>query len=77
MGPALRALVGRTGWEETFPPAHRPHWSSCLTDIPELHARLLADVIGQGSAYSLVLADGYASVVAASSGTMPTLLRGW
>lgn len=31
-----------------------------MTDMPELHARLLADVIALGSPYPLVLTGGYA-----------------
>ncbi|WSG20142.1 nucleotidyl transferase AbiEii/AbiGii toxin family protein [Streptomyces europaeiscabiei] len=31
-----------------------------MTDMPELHTRLLTDVIALGSAYPLVLTGGYA-----------------
>ncbi len=31
-----------------------------MTDMPELHTRLLADVIALGSPYPLVLTGGYA-----------------
>ncbi|MET9306223.1 nucleotidyl transferase AbiEii/AbiGii toxin family protein [Streptomyces cellulosae] len=43
-----------------LPPAQLPHPGSRVTDMPELHTRLLADVIAVGSPYPLVLTGGYA-----------------
>ena len=43
-----------------LPPARLPHPGSRVTDMPELHTRLLADVIALGSPYPLVLTGGYA-----------------
>lgn len=43
-----------------LPPAHLPHPGSRMTDMPELHTRLRADVIALGSPYPLVLTGGYA-----------------
>lgn len=61
--PVLRTLVGRTVravWEDTFPQlASRP--GRRVTDMPELHTRLLRDVIALGSPYLLVLTGGYAA----------------
>src|SRR5690606_4555105 len=60
-GPAPPAVAGaahprrpqrahRVG--RRLPPAHLPHPGSRVTDMPELHTRLLADVIALGSPYT-------------------------
>ena len=43
-----------------LPPARLPRPGSRVTDMPELHTRLMADVIALGSPYPLVLTGGYA-----------------
>lgn len=43
-----------------LPPARLPHPGSRVMDMPELHTRLLANVIALGSPYPLVLTGGYA-----------------
>jgi hypothetical protein len=46
--PVLRTLVGRTVravWEDAFPQLASRTPGSRVTDMPELHTRLLADVI--------------------------------
>lgn len=43
-----------------LPSARLPHPGGRVTDMPELHARLQADVIALGSPYPLVLTGGYA-----------------
>lgn len=62
--PVLRTLVGRTVRsvrEDKIPPARLPHPGSRMTDVPEPHTRLLADVLALGSPYHLVLTGGYAA----------------
>jgi len=43
-----------------LPSARLPQQGSRLTDMPELHTRLLADVIALSSPYPMVLTGGYA-----------------